>query len=99
MRRGGLYLSRQPLGAPLRPIACSASPAARTAEAAAGDMLLSSPASIKRHVEERISARHRERAATLALATVVHESPEVASKLVSLQKGRAAQLPKNFDIL
>ena len=73
------------------PAAAEDPPAARTAEAAAGDMLSSSPASIKRHVEERISARHRERAATLALATVVHESPEVASKLVSLQKGRAAR--------
>ena len=49
----------------------------------------SSPASIKRDVEARIAARHQERAATLALVAVVHQSPEIASKLVNLQKGRA----------
>lgn len=62
------------------------------AAAAAGHgAVASSPRSIRREVEARISARHKERAATLALATVMHESPEIASKLASLQKGRAAR--------
>lgn len=51
----------------------------------------SSPALSKQHVEARISARHQERAATLALAAVVHQSPEIASKLVGLQKRRATR--------
>lgn len=70
------------------------------APAATGDVdetitASSSPASIKRHVEARIAARHQERAAALALVAVVHESPEVASKLISLQKGRAARGRRN----
>eukprot|EP01044_Picomonas_judraskeda_P003588 COSAG03_NODE_298_length_9236_cov_126.932253_11_plen_250_part_00 len=67
-------------------------PLGSDAAAAAGhSAVASSPRSIRREVEARISARHKERAATLALAAVMHESPEIASKLASLQKGRAAR--------